>query len=158
MPQLYPPARALQPDPSGGLKRRIIDQITTGETLFFRDTSPFDLLRHKIVPELIDRRARSGLRPSPIRVWSAACSSGQEIYSIAMVFKELLGDLSKYNIQLIGTDISDQAVARASAGIYSDIEMARGLTDAALRQICLPRTPAAGRSATNSAPSPPSAA
>jgi chemotaxis protein methyltransferase CheR len=117
-------------DASGGLKRRIIDQITTGETLFFRDTSPFDLLRHKIVPEIIDRRSRTGLR-APIRIWSAACSTGQEIYSIAIVLKELLGDLSKYSIQLLGTDISDQAVMRASAGIYGQIEMARGLTDAA---------------------------
>lgn len=116
-------------DLSGTLKRKVIDAITTGETLFFRDSSPFDLLRFKIVPEIIDRRTRSGL-VVPIRIWSAACSTGQEIYSIAMVLKELLGNLSGYNIRLVGTDISDQAIARASAGIFSQIEIGRGLTDA----------------------------
>jgi chemotaxis protein methyltransferase CheR len=115
---------------NGPLRRKIIDEITTNETLFFRDTSPFDLLRYKIVPELIDRRARSGLAV-PIRIWSAACSTGQELYSIAIVLRELLGDLRGYNIRLVGTDISDQAVARASEGIFSQIEIDRGLTPAA---------------------------
>lgn len=116
-------------DSRGFMKRRIIDEITTNETLFFRDSSPFDLLRHKIIPELIDRRARSSFTV-PIRIWSAACSTGQELYSIAILLRELLGDLSRYSIRLIGTDISDQAVARASEGIFSQIEIARGLTDA----------------------------
>jgi chemotaxis protein methyltransferase CheR len=114
-------------DAQGAIKRKIIDKITTNETLFFRDTSPFDLLRFKIVPELIDRRGRSGLAV-PIRIWSAACSTGQEIYSIAIVLKEMLGDLTGYNLRLVGTDISDQAVARASEGVFSEIEIARGLT------------------------------
>jgi chemotaxis protein methyltransferase CheR len=115
-------------DAGGVLNRRIIDAITTNETFFFRDSSPFDLLRFKVVPDLIDRRARSRA-PVPIRIWSAACSTGQEIYSIAIVLKELLGDLNGYNIRLLGTDISDQAVARASEGIFSPLEIARGLTD-----------------------------
>jgi chemotaxis protein methyltransferase CheR len=112
------------------VRRRIIDDITTNETLFFRDSSPFDLLRFKIVPEIIDRRAKSGLTV-PIRIWSAACSTGQEIYSIAIVLKELLGDLRGYNVRLLGTDISDQAVARASEAVFSQIEIDRGLTGAA---------------------------
>jgi chemotaxis protein methyltransferase CheR len=121
----------------GRLKRRIIDEITTNETLFFRDSSPFDLLRYKIVPELIDRRKRSAL-PVPLRIWSAACSTGQEIYSIAILLKETLGDLRGYNIRLLGTDISDQAVARASEGIFSQIEIERGLTPAARDKSFLP--------------------
>lgn len=112
-------------DPNGTIKRRIIDEITTGETLFFRDSSPFDLLRFKIIPELVDRRRKGGLN-IPIRIWSAACSTGQEIYSIAMVLRELLGDLRGYNIRMVGTDISDQAVARASQGVFSQIEMGSG--------------------------------
>ena len=124
-------------DPNGALKRRIIDEITTNETLFFRDSSPFDLLRFKIIPEIIDRRTRSGVSV-PIRVWSAACSTGQELYSIAIVLKELLGNLSGYNIRLLGTDISDQAVARASEGIFGDVEIARGLTPAARDKYFLP--------------------
>lgn len=114
---------------NGAVKRRIIDEITTGETLFFRDSAPFDLLRFKIVPEIVDRRSRSGM-PVPIRIWSAACSTGQELYSIALVLKELLGDLRGYNIRLVGTDISDQAIARASEGAFSQVEIARGLPDA----------------------------
>jgi chemotaxis protein methyltransferase CheR len=124
-------------DSSGSLKRKIIDQITTGETLFFRDSSPFDLLRFKIIPEIIDRRARTG-QTVPIRIWSAACSTGQELYSIAMVLKEMLGNLNGYNIRLLGTDISDQAVARASEAIFSQVEIARGLTDAAREKSFVP--------------------
>ena len=115
-------------DLSGAVKRRIINEITTGETLFFRDASPFDLLRFKIIPEVIDRRARSNMRV-PLRIWSAACSTGQEIYSIAIVLSELLGDLTRYDIRLLGTDISDQAVAKASAGIYNHLDVSRGLAD-----------------------------
>jgi len=117
-------------DASGALPRRIINEITTGETLFFRDASPFDLLRHKLIPDLIDRRSRTS-STVPVRIWSAACSTGQEIYSIAMVLAELLGDLSRYQIRLLGTDISDQAVAKASAGIYSHLDVSRGLADSA---------------------------
>jgi chemotaxis protein methyltransferase CheR len=109
------------------IKRKIIDEITTNETLFFRDASPFDLLRFKLIPEIIDRRAKSG-QTVPIRIWSAACSTGQELYSIAIVLRELLGDMRGYNVRLVGTDISDQAVARASEGIFSQIEVDRGLT------------------------------
>jgi len=114
-------------EPGRALERRIVDAITTNETLFFRDTAPFDLLRHKIVPELIDRRARTGA--SWIRIWSAACSTGQEIYSIAILLKELLGDPDRYGVRLVGTDISDQAVARASRGLYNATEIARGLSE-----------------------------
>jgi chemotaxis protein methyltransferase CheR len=114
-------------EPSRALERRIVDAITTNETLFFRDTAPFDLLRHKIVPELMDRRARTGA--SQIRIWSAACSTGQEIYSIAILLKELLGDPDRYGVRLVGTDISDHAVARASRGLYNPTEIARGLSE-----------------------------
>jgi chemotaxis protein methyltransferase CheR len=110
----------------GAAKRKIIAAITTGETLFFRDNAPFELLKFKVFPELIDRRKRLGTN-TPIRVWSAACSSGQEIYSIAMTLKELLGDPVRYGVRLVGTDISDEAVSKASKGIFSALEMDRGL-------------------------------
>jgi chemotaxis protein methyltransferase CheR len=114
-------------DPSRAIERRIIDAITTNETMFFRDTAPFDLLRHKIIPELIDRRRRTGT--CRIRIWSAACSTGQELYSIAILLKELLGDPDRYGVQLLGTDISDEAVARASRGIFNEVEVSRGLPE-----------------------------
>jgi chemotaxis protein methyltransferase CheR len=119
---------AIRADATRKLQRQLIDQITTGETLFFRDQAPFELLQHKILPDLIDRRTRTaGSGPIPIRIWSAACSNGQEVYSIAMVLKELLGNNPRFNIRLMGTDISDQAVSTASRGRYSRIAIERGL-------------------------------
>ncbi|SPD72793.1 conserved hypothetical protein [uncultured Desulfobacterium sp.] len=124
---LYTKAKS---DVSKALERKIVDAITTNETLFFRDSGPFELLQHKILPDLIDKRSPKDLNvaPLPIRIWSAACSTGQEVYSISIVLKELLFDLSKYNIKLLGTDISDTAIAQASYGSYNKFEIERGLT------------------------------
>jgi len=116
-------------DATRNMERRIIDAISTNETLFFRDSSPFEILKHKLLPDLIDRRsarAVSGL-PLPIRIWSAACSTGQEVYSIAIVLKELLLDMKRFSIQLLGTDISDAAVSQASYGKFNKFEIERGL-------------------------------
>jgi len=121
---LYQKARM---DASGSLERSIINAITTGETSFFRDDGPFQLLRYKILPDLIDRRSRSAAGKIPIRVWSAACSSGQEVYSIAIVLREVLGGSDKYDIRLLGTDISPEAVRRASLGVYNGVEAGRGV-------------------------------
>jgi chemotaxis protein methyltransferase CheR len=115
-------------DPTGKLKARVIDAITTNETSFFRDTSPFDLLQHKLFPEHIDRCRQAGRRPVPIRILSAACSTGQEIYSTAIVLKELLGSFQGYDIRLLGLDISDEAVAQASYAHYGRLELDRGMT------------------------------
>ncbi|MCP4692851.1 MAG: protein-glutamate O-methyltransferase CheR [Desulfobacterales bacterium] len=125
--------RALQQkaraDLSRRLEKKIIDAISTNETLFFRDSSPFQALQHRILPDLIDARASTsiGSRSTTIRVWSAACSTGQEVYSIAITLKEILPDLRRYNIKLLGTDISGAAVARASSGAYNQFEIERGL-------------------------------
>lgn len=110
------------------LRTKIINAITTNETSFFRDASPFELLRHKLLPELIDRRNQAGLRPVPIRILSAACSTGQEVYSTAIVLKELLGNFRGYDIRILGLDISDAAVAYASYAIFSRMEIDRGMT------------------------------
>jgi chemotaxis protein methyltransferase CheR len=127
-------------DSSKTLQRRIIDLITTGETSFFRDTAPFDMLKHKILPDLIDRQthAGAGRQTINIRIWSAACSSGQEIYTIAIVLKELLADAPGYNIRLLGTDLSDRAIANASRGEYNKIEIERGLSPERLNRYFTP--------------------
>ena len=119
-----------QSDGTKRIQEKILDAITTGETLFFRDSAPFDLLQHKVLPDLVDKRSKKtiGSLPIPIRIWSAACSTGQEIYSIAITMKELLGDLSRYNVRLMGTDISDAALARASYGTFNNFEIERGLS------------------------------
>lgn len=114
----------------GFLEQEIIGAITTNETSFFRDTVPFELLKHKILCDLIDKRKSqsSGYFPTPIRIWSAACSTGQEVYSIAIVLKEVLQDLNKFDIKILGTDISSRAVAQAGYGQYNKFEIERGLS------------------------------
>lgn len=122
---LYDMARV---DVTKALEHQIVDNISTNETLFFRDDKPFQLLQHKLIPDLIDkRRTRGRAGKLPIRIWSAACATGQEIYSIAMVLKELLPDMSGYDIYLLGTDISGTAIAKASLGKFTSFEMGRGL-------------------------------
>lgn len=111
-----------------GLENEIIDAISTNETYFFRDKSPFELLQHKIFPDLIDKYTKKIPSSKPtIRLWSAANSTGQEIYSIAMTLIEMGVTQDKYNIKLFGTDISDAAIAQASYGLYNKFEVARGL-------------------------------
>ena len=115
-------------DASGKIQRKIIDAISTNETLFFRDKGPFELLQHKILPEMIDARTPSSpALKTNIRIWSAASSTGQELYSVAITIKELLRDLAPYNFKLLGTDISDTAVSQASYGKYNKFEIERGL-------------------------------
>jgi chemotaxis protein methyltransferase CheR len=122
---LHAKARA---DASGIMEKEIVNAITTNETLFFRDSSPFEVFKHKILPDLIDARSKSAPgRPVPIRIWSAACSTGQEVYSIAIALREALGNLNNFQISILGTDISDEAVTKASYGKYNKFEIERGL-------------------------------
>ncbi len=116
-------------DKTKTIEKKIIDAISTNETYFFRDITPFELLQHKLIPDLIDKRT-AGLRktdPVPIRIWSAASSTGQEIYSIAIVLKELYLDPKRFQVKLFGTDISSAAIAQASYGRYNKFEISRGL-------------------------------
>jgi chemotaxis protein methyltransferase CheR len=121
-------------DTTQRLRRQIIDAITTNETSFFRDASPFDLIQHKLVPDLIDRRTKAGRKPVPIRIWSAACSTGQEVYSIGIALLTLLGDMRGYDVRILGTDISDKAVAQASHAYYNKLELDRGMSPDKLRK------------------------
>lgn len=114
-------------DVSQKIEKEIIDAITTNETLFFRDKAPFELLQHKILPEIIDARSTKTTLKTHIKIWSAASSTGQELYSIAIVIKELLRDSPDYLFTLLGTDISDAAIAQASYGKYNRFEIERGL-------------------------------
>jgi chemotaxis protein methyltransferase CheR len=123
--ELYQKAKT---EASKTIERKIIDAISTNETLFFRDKGPFELLQHKLLPELIDARTPgSPALKTNLKIWSAASSTGQELYSIAIIIKELIPDISKYTIKLLGTDISDGAVSQASRGKYNKFEMERGL-------------------------------
>jgi chemotaxis protein methyltransferase CheR len=118
-----------QRDASQHIPQRIIDAISTKETSFFRDQTPFDLLKFKLLPDYFDRvRGTANGTVPHLSLWSAACSTGQEVYSIAMMLKELLSDFGHYRLPILGTDISGTALAQASYGCYNKIEMARGLS------------------------------
>ena len=115
-------------DSKGFLKNKVINAITTNETSFFRDTSPFDLLQHKLLPDLIDKKKKERINfPIRIRILSAACSTGQEVYSIAIICKELFGNLMGYDLRVLGIDISEQAIAKASYGQFNRFELERGI-------------------------------
>ncbi len=116
---------------------RFVDAVTTRETLFFRDESPFVALEHKALPELIDDKANTPFRQR-LRIWSAACSSGQEPYSIAMTLMEMLPNFWDWDIQIVATDISDTALSEASRGIYSKFEIERGLRPQFLTKYFVP--------------------
>lgn len=128
--------QAAKRDASQGIQNQVIDAISTNETSFFRDSGPFAALQHKLLPEIIDARSArcAGVLRPTIRIWSAACSTGQEVYSIAIVLKELLGNLGAYNIKLLGADISDAAISQASYGMYNKFEIERGLPAARLEK------------------------
>jgi len=114
-------------DKSGHLRERIIDAMTTNETSWFRDNSAWEFLKKKAVPELINRMAKG----DKIRVWSAASSTGQEAYSLAMLFYEILQyrNMLEYlnHFEILGTDISSSAITTARSGRYDSIAIQRGL-------------------------------
>ena len=112
------------------LEKEIIDALSTNETDFFRDISPFELLQYKILPDLFDKRA-TRLQSSgkiPLRIWSMGCATGQEVYSIAFTLSEMGLDLDKYDIRILGTDISNAVIAKASYAHYTSFELSRGLS------------------------------
>jgi len=122
-------------DPRKLIEKQIIDAISTNETLFFRDKGPFELLKHKILPELIDARTLKSPRlKTQLRIWSAAASTGQEVYSIAITINELLPDLSPYSLKILGTDISDAAISQANRGEFNKFEIERGLPSSQLKK------------------------
>ena len=105
------------------LERAIAEAMTINETSFFRDTRPFELLRTELLPKLVEaRRHARGLR-----YWSAACSSGQEGYSLAMLMQEHFPMLASWDLRIEGTDLCAEVVERAQAGRYNRIEINRGL-------------------------------
>ena len=101
----------------------VVEAMTTNETFFFRDKIPFDHLRDTILPALLQSRASR----KTLRIWSAAGSTGQEPYSIAMVLKEKAAALSGWRIEIVATDLSQEVLEKSRAGLYSQFEVQRGL-------------------------------
>jgi len=116
-------------DHIGGLQQRVVEAMTTNESSFFRDVHPFEALRKVLIPELITRRA--GTRR--LRIWCAACSSGQEPYSLAMLLREHFGPrLEGWEVSILASDLSTEMLERAMAGRYSQMEVNRGVPAALL--------------------------
>jgi len=103
--------------------RDITEAMTTNESFFFRDTKPFDQFRKVLLPELLRTRAAK----KQVRIWSAAASSGQEAYSLAMICTEEASKLAGWKIDILGTDLSSEMVEKAKNGMYSQFEVQRGL-------------------------------
>ena len=113
---------ALRRRENEALVREVVEAMTTNETLFFRDARPFEVLRSEVLPALL--AARPG---RTLRIWSAACSTGQEPYSIAMLLKEEAARLAGWRVSILATDIARPVLAKARAGVYSQFEVQRGL-------------------------------
>ncbi|KLN59017.1 chemotaxis protein CheR [Kiloniella spongiae] len=101
----------------------ITEAMTTNESFFFRDQKPFDQFKDLVLPHMLEKRAAS----KTIRIWSAACSSGQEPYTLAMLLKEAGPALAGWKIEIIATDLSNEILNKAKEGVYTQFEVQRGL-------------------------------
>lgn len=106
-----------------GLHWKVVEAMTTNETSFYRDIHPFEALRKSVLPEILERRQEK----RELNIWCAACSSGQEPYSIAMMLREYFPNLINWEVQVTATDISREMVDRSRAGRFSQLEINRGL-------------------------------
>lgn len=116
-------AAELRTKRSQPLIREVVEAMTTNESFFFRDGQPFEVFRKTVLPALL--KSRSTVRK--LRIWSTACSTGQEPYSLAMILKEEAAKLAGWRIEILGTDLSSEVLQKARAGVYSQFEVQRGL-------------------------------
>jgi chemotaxis protein methyltransferase CheR len=108
----------------GPLTRKVVESMTTHETAFFRDLHPFEALRTTVLPKVLSRR----LLTRKLAIWCAACSTGQEPYSVAMLLREHFPSLTKWNVSLIASDLSERVLSRAKEGRFTQLEVNRGLS------------------------------
>ncbi|WP_312959306.1 protein-glutamate O-methyltransferase CheR [Stutzerimonas nitrititolerans] len=124
--------RKIQAQPRSGLREQVVDAMTTNETLWFRDAYPFEVLKNRVLPELL--KNASGQR---LRIWSAACSSGQEPYSLSMTIDEYERNnpsLGKTGVQIVATELSSTMLAACKAAEYDSLAIARGLSTERLQR------------------------
>jgi len=115
--------QALMTGRDANLVKAVVDAMTTNETFFFRDVRPFDQFKTVSMPEVLTSRATK----RQLRIWSAACSTGQEPYTIAMILKEMEAKIAGWKIEIIATDLALDVLERAKKGVYSQFEVQRGL-------------------------------
>lgn len=130
----------MQAQPRSGLREQVVDAMTTNETLWFRDGYPFELLKNKVLPEML--KAAPGQK---LRIWSAACSSGQEPYSLSMAIDEFersnFGQL-RAGLQIVATELSPSMLSNCKSGEYESLAMGRGLSPERLQRFFDPKGPA----------------
>lgn len=125
----------LRDAPPARLQQAVVEAMTTNETSFFRDLKPFEVLERVILPELLERRR--GERQ--LAIWSAAASTGQEPYSIALLLRERFPQLRDWNVRIIASDLSSEVLNKARAGVYNRVELNRGMRDSMVRRNFHPR-------------------
>lgn len=113
----------LRARPGSELHRRVVDAMTTNETSFFRDINPFEALKKHILPELIEKRRTE----RQLNFWCGAASTGQECYSVLMTLAENFPEVLQWNFNFVATDLSLEVLAQAQSGLYSQLEVNRGL-------------------------------
>lgn len=131
IPNLGDLVTRLKKEPLSPLKQTVIDAMTTNETLWFRDGHPFDIFKNKLLPEL-----QANSRAKKLRIWSAACSTGQEPYSLSIAteeYKRSAMGVLKLPVDIVATDLSKSVLATATEGIYDTLSVARGLSPERLR-------------------------
>jgi chemotaxis protein methyltransferase CheR len=120
--------RVLEQGRMPALAQEVVQSMTINETYFFRDRVPFDTLRESILPDMISGR----MAQKRLRVWCAASSTGQEPYSISMILDEFGARLAGWRVEIVATDLSEMALAKAKKAMYSQFEVQRGLSTAQL--------------------------
>lgn len=120
----------LRANPVESLVIRCVEAMATHESFFFRDGGPFEQLANQVLPELIE--ARKSVKS--LRILCAACSSGQEPYSIAMLLQEMSARMPGWRLEILATDMSEAILRKARSGLYSDFEVRRGLTEERLKR------------------------
>ncbi len=120
----------LEQNPVGDLHWTCFEALTTNETFFFRDVHPFEALRTHVLPDLI--QAKRTLKE--LHIWSAAASTGQEPYSLAMLMKENFPELNSWKLNITATDISQSVLDKAKSGVYNQTELQRGLSADQIRR------------------------
>ncbi|RRV24829.1 protein-glutamate O-methyltransferase CheR [Stutzerimonas nitrititolerans] len=124
--------RKIQAQPRSGLREQVVDAMTTNETLWFRDAYPFEVLKNRVLPELL--KNAPGQR---LRIWSAACSSGQEPYSLSMTIDEYERNnpsVGKAGVQIVATELSSTMLAACKTAEYDSLAIARGLSTERLQR------------------------
>src|SRR5258708_2195635 len=120
--------RRLRAKPPSDLHWKVVEAMTTNETSFFRDLKPFEALRNVIIPQVIQDRQNE----RSLNIWCPACSSGQEPYSLCMMLHDHFPVLQNWKIQVLASDISNTMLQKAQKGLYSQMEVNRGLPAALL--------------------------